>query len=84
MTKFLVQENISLKQANRLWDATQLNIFATRRGQSIVFYSWCRKEDELDRLCKIIDDLEIEVVLEQLFNFLIYNIKIKVLSVKIL
>lgn len=83
MTELLLQRNVSAEQANRLLAAAQLNIMAAKRGQSIVLYVCCCREDQLTRLCQLIDSLEMTKVLEQLFALFVHNMKIKVISVKI-
>lgn len=83
MTNLLFQRSTSLEQANRLLSAMQLNVLAVKRGQSIVLYIACIREEEFVYLYQIIDNLEMKRILQQLFNLLVENFKIKVLMVKI-
>lgn len=75
--------NMSPEQANRLLTAAQLKIIAVNRGRSIVLYICCSNEDELIRLCKMIDNSEMKKFLEQLFNLIIRDTWIKIQTVKI-
>lgn len=83
VTNLLLQRKVSTEQANRVLSAAHLNIIAVNRGQSIVLYICCRKENEFNDLCKMIDNSELKNFLEELFVALTCNINLKVLSVKI-
>lgn len=84
MTSVLMHRNISAEQATRLLSAAmQLKIIALKRGQSIVLFICCSEEDELNRLCKMLDNLEMKKLLEQLFNLFSRSSRIRVAAVKI-
>lgn len=72
-----------MEQANRLLSAMRLNVVGVKRGQSIVLYVSCIREEEFVHLCQIVDNLEVTRILQQLFNLLVKNFKIKILMVKI-
>lgn len=74
----------SSEQRHRLIAALYLNVIAFRRGKGIVIYTSCSKEEEFVHLCEIIDNLEMRNILQQLFNLLVSNVKIKVVLVDVL
>lgn len=77
------QRTASVEQASRMLAALQLKVIAAKRGQSIVLYTSCCKDEELDHLRKLVDSLEMKGVLERLFNLFFNKVTIKVLSVTI-
>lgn len=85
MAEDLCASTTSIEQANRFIAALQFKVIAVKRGDSIVLYISCCKEEELNFLCEIVENKQINEILEQLFNSLLVNkMTVKVILVKLL
>lgn len=83
MTSVLCRSTTSVEQVQRLLAALQLQVIAVKRGQSVVLYVRCCTGEELSRLCKIIDNLELKAIVDKLFSVLLPKLVIKVITVTI-
>lgn len=61
----------SIEESSRILERVQLNIFAAKKGHSIVLYIWCKTMEELLRLHDLLTSGHLKDMVEQLFNQLL-------------
>lgn len=83
MASVLYRNATSKEQANLLLNQLRLQVIAAKCGESVAIYIRCCIEKDLNRLREVIANMEMEKLLERLFNLLLKKNTIKVLSVKI-
>lgn len=83
MTAMLCRNTSSTEQANRLLAALQLQVIAAKRGESVVLYIRCYKENEFEHLCEVVDKQTIRKILERIFNRFFEKQVIKISNVAI-
>lgn len=83
LTDILRRKTTATEQVERILAKLKVNIIAVKRGGSIVLYTGCCKKEELDHLCQVVENVEAQKTLEELFVSCVPKQTIRVCGVKV-